>query len=596
MIKNASKYQIYDLFAIEDNIKYFIPKYQREYMWSSNYWEQLIEDLNDNNAGYFLGPILCISREKDALKQPRPLEIIDGQQRFATLSLIYAAIYNRYLKENRIDDMAFNSEIFNLRHRLIQKREKIKGQLRLELSSTNENLSVYKWILNELGIYNKESLKKPSNLGNRRLYKAYKYFEREILDIKDFKEVEEFLFKVNQAWVVMIQVENHSDAFMLFESLNNRGMPLSAMDIIKNKIFAEIEKKGKGSMDSTFEKWKYILEKLENYRTQERFLRQFYNAFKFKENIKVKIKGSSKATRSNVITIYNKLIKANPELLLQEFIDKSKVYNQFINLENEETLSELHSKFKDLLNIGGIPSRTLLLYLFSEHSSNIELIKEILNFLIKYFVRRNLTDYPGTRKLDQIFIDTIQECENHKKTLNSKIIIEFLMQSDKFSSSEDFLKKLKGDIYEINTQVARFILTKIEEKHFTQENFKDLWKKSGKKLLWSIEHILPQGKNLKESWIEMIADGDKIKAKELQERYVHKLGNLTLTGYNPNLSNSEFVIKKEKKDKKGNYIGFRNDLYLNKYLAKREKWTIEDIKIRTEKLVNETLELFEIKK
>jgi len=590
------KRQIFQIFSPDGNIKYYVPKYQREYMWSLKHWEQLLEDLLDNNAGYFLGPILCISRENDAFKQPKPLEIIDGQQRFATVSLIYAAIYNRYLKENKIDDMEFNLEKINLSYRLIQKASEIKGQLKLELSTTKENLSDYKWILYELGIYKKGSYKRPSNIGNRRLYKAYKYFEREILDIESFKKVEDLLSKVNQAWVVMIQVENHSDAFMLFESLNDRGMPLSAMDIIKNKIFAEIEKKTKGSMNITNKKWKYILENLEDYRTQERFLRQFYNAFKFKENIKVKIKGISKAIRSNVIKIYNELIKADPEFLLQEFIDKSKIYNQFINLENEETPSELQPKFKDLLNIGGIPSRILLLYLFSEHSSNIELIKDTLDFLIKYFVRRNLTDYPGTRKLDQIFIDTIQECEIHKKTLNSKIIIEFLTQSDKFSSLEKFLEELKGDIYKTNTQVARFILSKIEEKYFTKENFKDLWEKSGKKLVWSIEHILPKGKSLKVSWIKMIADGDRIKAEELQKRYVHKLGNLTLTGYNPNLSNSEFVIKKEKKDKKGNYIGFRNNLYLNEYLAKKEGWTIEDIKIRTEKLVNETTELFEIKK
>jgi len=565
-------------------------------MWSLKHWEQLLEDLLDNDVDYFLGPILCISRENDVLKKPKPLEIIDGQQRFATLSLIYAAIYNRYRKENKINDLLFNAEKINLCYRLIQKRDEINGQLKLELSTTNENLSDYKWILHELGIYNKGSFKKPSNLGNRRLYKAYKYFEREIMDIESFKKVKDLLFKVNHAWVVMIQVENHSDAFMLFESLNDRGMPLSAMDIIKNKIFAEIEKKTKGSMDITNKKWEYILENLEDYRTQERFLRQFYNAFKFKENIKVKIKGISKAIRSNVIKIYNELIKVNPELLLQEFIDKSKVYNQFINLENEETLPELRPKFKDLLNIGGIPSRILLLYLFSEHSSNIELIKETLDFLIKYFVRRNLTDEPGTRKLDQIFIDTIQECENHKKTLNSKIIIEFLTQSDKFSSLEDFLEKLKGDIYKTNTQVARFVLSKIEENYFTQENSQDLWEKSGKKLLWSIEHILPKGKNLNDSWIEMIAGGDKVKAEDLQEKYTHKLGNLTLTRYNPSLSNSKFLIKREKRDNNGKPIGFKNKLYLNEYVAQKDKWTIEDIKIRTEKLVNETIELFEIKK
>jgi len=117
MIKDASKYQVFQIFSLEDSFKYIVPKYQREYMWSQQYWEQLVNDLMENEANYFLGPIICINREKDALKLPRPLEIIDGQQRLISISLLYAAIYNRFLEENKEDDIEFNSEKFNLMNR-----------------------------------------------------------------------------------------------------------------------------------------------------------------------------------------------------------------------------------------------------------------------------------------------------------------------------------------------------------------------------------------------------------------------------------------------------------------------------------------------
>jgi uncharacterized protein with ParB-like and HNH nuclease domain len=600
MIKDASKTQVHQIFSVEDSIKYVVPKYQREYKWGFTYWEQLINDLDENAIGYFIGPIICISREKHALRLPRPLEIIDGQQRLISISLLYAAIYNRFLEEGENNDIAFNSEKFNLMHRLVQKRDKINGQLKLQPTKQNGNLKIYEWILHELGIYNSSNLMKPKNLGNRRLYKAYNYFKDNFIKMDDIKEVQSFLFKLNQAWFVVIQVENYSDAFMLFESLNNRGMPLTAMELIKSKLISKIEKKISGSIKSTFDLWQNVLKNLEspenaeNYIIQQRFLRQYYNAFRYKDNIRMK--GIPKATKSNLIKIYETLIKNDPNFMLKEFIEKSKIYNQFVNLDNEETPEILKSKFRDLLNIGGAPSYTLLLYLISEYGYSDRLIEGVLNFLIKYFVRRNLTDDPSTRKLDQIFIDTIIFCESCGDKIDTKLITNYLTQPERFAPSEEFIKELNGNIYDTNTQVARFILTKIEEKYFTQENYKNLWNKAHKKLVWSIEHILPKGEKLNDSWVEMIADGDKIKALELKRAYTHKLGNLTLTAYNPNLSNSDFLTKRDKKDDKGTPIGFNNGLYLNKELENKNRWRIKDIQDRTQKLVNEALELFEIKK
>lgn len=134
--------------------------------------------------------------------------------------------------------------------------------------------------------------KKPTNLGNRRLYKTYNYILKRLSDMSD-DDIKSFLEKINSAVIVKIEVSNYSDAYTLFESLNNRGLPLSAMDLIKNKLLSEIDnryKKGESiiNVDDAFELWKKITENIEDYSIQERFLRQYYNAFRYDDKIKIK--------------------------------------------------------------------------------------------------------------------------------------------------------------------------------------------------------------------------------------------------------------------------------------------------------------------
>lgn len=415
----------------------------------------------------------------------------------------------------------------------------------------------------------------------------------------DFPKVQTLLDKINSALIVMIQVNNHSDAFMLFESLNYRGVPLSAVDLVKNDILSEMEKQKITSLNSAYKEWEELVKNLSPNKQsdpviQERFLRQYYNAFKYKD--KVKTGGISRATRSTLIKIYEELIKKRDvKYIFNELIDKSIIYGYFIDPEESKHLTGgIKKGLIELFRIGAAPSYTFLLYLFSERWEDTTTIKNSINLLVNYFVRRNLTDFPATRELDLIFMGLIDECERNKENLSQKIT-DYLTDSKWFSNIEQFKEKLKGNIYDDNIDVARFILCRIAEKGFTKnEFFPDLWKKEKGKYVWTIEHIFPEGENIRKEWADMIADGDKELAKHIQIEWVHKIGNLTLTGYNSSLFNSPFEIKRDKKDKKGNYIGYKNRLYLNRGLAKMEKWTAKDIEERTNKLVKEALGLFKV--
>lgn len=91
----------------------------------------------------------------------------------------------------------------------------------------------------------------------------------------------------------------------------------------------------------------------------------------------------------------------------------------------------------------------------------------------------------------------------------------------------------------------------------------------------------------------MVADGDMSKAIEVQEKQVHTLGNLTITGYNSKLSNMPFVTKRDRKDVNGANVGYRNGLNLNDELVNTDTWTSEQIQERTDKLVGLTLKAFD---
>ena len=155
-----------------------------------------------------------------------------------------------------------------------------------------------------------------------------------------------------------------------------------------------------------------------------------------------------------------------------------------------------------------------------------------------------------------------------------------------------FQDALEGKIYADNLDAARFVLVTLAKPSKTKER-SDFWERgrSGN-YLWTIEHILPQGENLPSAWVEMVGHGDADKAKQVQENLVHTLGNLTLTGYNSQLSNMSFERKRDRTNDAGEPIGYRNGLNLNKDLAERETWDERSITERTERLVAEALRAF----
>ena len=251
-------------------------------------------------------------------------------------------------------------------------------------------------------------------------------------------------------------------------------------------------------------------------------------------------------------------------------------------------------ELKDLTRISGAPSYILLLYIMSRQAElglSDAHLKTIIKGLIIFFVRRNVTDVPSTRKLTQLFIDIIAEI----KTKQGDTIVERILQKIKAVAASDdiFEEKLRGPLYDENPDAVRFILCSIEAQHQTKEIFVDPWKRdNSNRYIWTIEHIFPEGENIPNAWVDMIAGGDRNLAQKYRSEYVHTLGNLTITGYNSNLSNMSFEQKRNRKKDKTTEVGYRNGLFLNQDVVSENTWTIEKIKARTDKMVKILLNMY----
>ena len=603
MIRSVHDYQIDDVFKKDASFYYVIPKYQREYTWSTPHWKDLYDDISENDLGYFIGSIICIDNTVNAYNSS-PLEVVDGQQRLTTLSLLLAAIYTklRQYKDQLAEDD--EDELPSLRKSL--RNGNAPHELILSPQIQGNNLADYLAVMADAGII--KAAKKENYWGNRKIARCYKYFIGRLeQDIEEGDSPVNVLLqikkKVSKSVLVKIEVGNHAEAYTLFESLNNRGTPLTAIDLMKNVVLARAENAGL-KCDDCFDRWQELLGYLtDDYSTQERFFRQYYNAFKNRLNIPFRGTGDRKdplgniATRSNLLEIYEKLISHDLPEFLDSILTCGEIYSNLISAKDQS--AQISRALKDLAHIQGVPSYVLLLYLFrykTELALDESVIIKIIRLLVSFFVRRNTTDIPPTRDVTRMFMGISTEIE--ERVIKGNDIYELIRVTLYESSAPDavFEEKLKGDIYEDNSMVARFVLCSLAERSMTTETWTDLWEQnatqSGQKVYaWTIEHIFPEGDHIPDEWVKMIANGNQALAEKYLAEYVHKLGNLTVTRYNSALSNMSFEKKRDRK-KDDLFVGYKNGLGINKEIAEKNSWTIDDIQKRTDKLVAELLRIY----
>ncbi|GAB3847858.1 DUF262 domain-containing protein [Nesterenkonia populi] len=600
MIRSVHQDPVYQLLSTESNVVYTVPPFQREYSWGKGQWDELFDDLLDyeGGGGHFLGTIICLNDTRNATRQTE-LQLIDGQQRMTTLSLLLLAIYMELEEQAGLSEEDRQDQL-NLR-RMLTLRRPARARLQPQLQGANRE--DYYWLLSQaLEPVADVPKQQPKWLGLRLMTKCLRHFRARLRAHAEAPESGStpealliFLEKVKNAVVVKLEVESHSDAFTLFESLNNRGMPLTPIDLIKNTLLAKASSEGM-SVEETYRRWSEWLEALgDTYTVQERFFRHFYNAFTVDPSIQ--LSGHTRATRPSLISIYEKLMDRDLEHLVERLSTAVEDYRYLMNGDRRRATA-LDRQLRNLAEVRGAASYMVLLYL--KHRFRDELtgdqLAEAVKLLISFFIRRNFTNTPATNQIDRYFsqmLERLKQSEVHEVLPVMREMLQAISADD-----HTFRQSLLGPAYEENDAEARYLLTAFTEERMTRETWKDIWERvpvgsgGNTRYLWTIEHILPQGTNLPDEWVEML--GGPEAAKEAQAEHVHRLGNLTITAYNSSLSNMPFLQKRDRKDQNGNPVGFCNGLALNDDLAVAESWSVARIEERTQKFADYAVQRFSL--
>lgn len=629
----AESYQLIDnaLFkgSLNGNQPVFdIPEYQRPYIWNKDEWEKLFSDITESDyLGYFVGTIICVDNGTSPNNDYTVYEVVDGQQRLTTLSLFFAAIYA--VSGSYGDKLSKKQKtIFEQIQSQLSVEKASNGKYRSRIIPQNkDNVADYLGVLIEAGILDENTLDPNSRKGvitlecnpNNLIPKAYKYFKTNIEkyaegnddEFKDnvdeqIKRIEDILNKLNSTEIVKIQADSYSSANVLFETLNNRGVPLTITDLIKNRLFAALNKDDNFKIyQQEWEEliWKKIFNpdgKEISGKEQEKFFRDSYNAYRTSWNNTSSKDNDDKfpiGKHANLYKSYDEMITSKPLKVFTQIKKSAQFYTQIQGVEESDLLP--HKIYEDLSRINGATSYILILYLVENHQK-LQLSKKefekIGKLLISFFVRQNFTGTPSGNKLESIFIKYISEIETKNYTSSAiyENLVICLKNETKDANEEKFKLALKGDVYDLKgkNEAIRFVLIKLAESYLEKVNV-NFWEIISEKLpngkkkeysLWTIEHVMPQ--TLSDDWKKMLGN----EYNEIQKNYVHKLGNLTLTVYNGELGNKIFFDKKIAP--RG---GYDDDILakgLNSYICQQTDWREKPIEERTNLLIERILKIF----
>jgi uncharacterized protein with ParB-like and HNH nuclease domain len=550
----AKESKIIDI--LTENKKYIVPSYQRPYSWDKSNTEQLIEDIYNSfcqeNEEYFIGTLICIH------KGEYTYEIVDGQQRLTTLSLIFAKMKDLISQNKRAKE--------NLQKRVlpIDDFSDKPQEPRLKVRSKEYDL-YYNYILQG----NSDFLPESPTFTQRLFIDNFKTIEEYLLSKADEETIFCNLAKyiLEHVYVVFVQTDNFTSSFRLFNVLNTRGMPLAASDLIKNSLFESAENSGEN-----YKKVEEYWEKIEDTIGVE-------NLDKFLMINKLSQKKDRDRAVKNLVDEYTELLR---EIYLDQAINFT--VDLLKSAGNYQRIRDL--EFDDMA-------------LFKIFSSLSRLSDEWLPPVLA-FINRMDKDPHMNKKHFKDFVQIFEKCYMHgwfKKQVRSKREIvcysalvaintgksfqDILNVIKDHADNEGFLSSLNDDIYEPSPNRINFIkavLLRIDQEMQDDSVYKTYHGRI------TIEHILPQ-RNLNDYWRARFTN-------EEHGEWLHKLGNLTLISgtKNSEAQNSSFDKKKEIYGKNNKKVSFDITKDVCDYL----EWNLFSLKKRHQVLVNMTKRIWMI--
>ncbi len=261
----------------------------------------------------------------------------------------------------------------------------------------------------------------------------------------------------------------------------------------------------------------------------------------------------------------------------------SKYYNRLITANYQSANNEIDIALSHINKLEVGVSYPFLLELFNDLDNNIltELeLKQCLDLIQNYVIRRQICSMKSSQ-LNKIFINIGKEIKSSKYFQNNYVSLfgnVLTSKANNFPDNKEIKQALETkSIYGMRKH-KQYLLYMLE--NFDNNERVDVFNLISENRL-NIEHIMPQ--ILTKEWKNSLGTT----FPEIHSKYLHVLGNLTLTGYNSKLSNKSFVEKQTMEN------GFKDSrLYLNKYLAEVSKWGEEEIKERHKMLVERFCKIF----
>ncbi|WP_025448441.1 DUF262 and DUF1524 domain-containing protein [Helicobacter pylori] len=533
-------------FEENQNNQFVIPIYQRVYSWEKEQCKQLWDDIiktggNDKMNGHFIGSILYVL---DGNTHSSPLLIIDGQQRLTTITLLFIALRNRSsdeVKREEIEDLY-----------LINGDKNGDKKFKLILSESDKDT------LLSLIDKNKRKPSEPSV----KIMENFKLFEKWISENTDKLET---IFKgLEKLMIVYIALDKEKDdPQLIFESMNSKGIELTQTDLIKNYIVMETETEEK----------------------QKDFYNGYWRAMEedFKQNE----------------TLFNRFVRHYLTIKTGKIPNEKKVYKAFKDYQQKEGI-EIEDLLKDLQKYCGYFCQIafkkeadkdlnkalsflvdlerdvvypLLLELYSDYSDGV-LSKQdftpIIALTESYIFRRTVCGL-GANGLNKIFPSFTKKIDKKQYLKSVEKHFGSLKGNQRFPNNDEFKDSfITIDFYKL--QKNKYFLERLE--NFDTKEPVDTQK-------CETEHIMPQTLNPK--WEGDL--GENFEA--IHEKYLHTIGNLTLTGYNSEYSNNSF---REKRDMEK---GFKqSSLKLNQNLKDLESFDEKEIEKRANDLADWALKIW----
>lgn len=539
---------------IEPNKRqYLIPVYQRNYEWSKEQCEKLFEDIvlaSEKDHTHFCGSVVYAS-----LKEERNIKyyvIIDGQQRMTTIYLMIKALYDLAQTDK---DKEVMKEALENKDRYDEYGIDIASKLKLKpIKSDNNQLMLL--------MENKfDKIDKSSGIWHNYELFCELIKEKQERDM-GVKDIYRGLEKLICAKILLEEDDNPQE---IFERINSTGLPLSLADKIRNFVLMTDADQEKLYED-------YWLE------TEIKVGKQHMTEF-FLDYLNFKTEGFSK--EQDAYDDFKKLFKEEQytnESMLKEVHHYAQFYHAF--LYDDDTYGKsINTELQNLRRLKQTTVFTFLFSVFDDLTNNVIdkiTTARVLKVLLNYSIRRMICEV-ASNSLRGLYKTLYSRVYNRPENKDHYVdaLISFLNQlttRDAFIGDEYFVQSLKqNNLYRKNA-LCKFLLTEIEnqgKERIVTDNL-------------TIEHIMPQNKNLSSAWQTML--GENWEAD--RDRLLHTLGNLTLTGYNSELGDKPFEEKKELFEQNTHAVRLYSDI------KNCDSWNASTIETRAEHLAKNIVELF----